>query len=123
MRFSDQAEARAFVEDNSQTVLVVATNPYTMVQVQCTIQGQVFDAVGFAKYNPNDSLPVVTKKMESDPVKRASLNRRREKLKYDKERGIEIAYGRAVNSIVDSLLEPRLVTHASFVELDVEDPR
>jgi hypothetical protein len=126
MRFSDRAEAKAFVEDNSQVVYTVATNPYTMVQVQCTISGQVYDAVGFAKYNPNDALPIVTKKMERDPVKRALLNRRREKLKYDKQRGIDIAYGRAITEIVDALIKPVRVMGSAALNIlqsEVEDPQ
>jgi phage tail protein X len=116
MRFSDRVEARAFVEDNSQTVYTITTNPYTMVQVQCVINGQVYEAVGFAKYNPNDQLPTVTKKQMPDPVQRAAYYRRRDKLAYNRQRGIDIAYGRAINSIVDTLANPGMAARAKAMD-------
>lgn len=116
MRFSDRAEAKAFVEDNSQVTNTVAANPYTIVQVQCTINEQVYVSAGFAKYNPNDNLPPVTKKQMPDPVKRERYNKRRVKLAYDKQRGIDIAYGRAISYIVDTLYNPAFNARAEAME-------
>lgn len=123
MRFNDRAEARAFVEDNSQIVDQVATNPFSMVRVQCVINGQVYDSARFAKYNPNDALPKLSKKQMPDSAKRALYNKRRAKLAYNRQRGLDIAYGRAITDIVNALLMTGHVTLATIQEVNEEETK
>jgi len=86
MLLNNRHEAMDFVTDNSKIMDVIATNPYTLVRIQCTLSGQVYEAVGFSKCRPGDT--------------------------YDHQRGIVIAYGRAVASIAKTLYGRVKLTHA-----------
>jgi len=81
-----------FVRENSVVIDVIATDPYTLVRVQCVIGGQGHDSVGFSKCNKNGDV-------------------------YNKERGVSIAMGRAIANIARKLYQSRRrarVTTASF---------
>jgi len=95
MLFNSRKEAMGFVYDNSRITNVVATNPYTMVIIQCTINGQILESVGFSKCRPGDV--------------------------YDKERGIAIAHGRAVAAVAKRLYGKILIPHVTLDMLDMAE--
>ena len=86
MLLNSRREAMEFVKENAAITDVIATNPYTVVRIQCPVSGQVYEAVGFSKCHPRDT--------------------------YNHQLGIDIAYGRAVVSIAKALYGHVKLTHA-----------